>query len=227
MVTPKSSLYRSQVLGLCGLSSSSLGKNSLTRVDQSALCRRAPKLMRHRWQRGQRTCCLLWMRCWTRSRTERPRILSADPAQRRQTMNHQANLKLVCPGGVKLLTALDSNMTFTSPSTTGPFCRLMTVALLPTSGNTYKPHGLGQSALGLKEAWHACSPKAYRAVFLFGANTLEHLLLLHNYFHLEVTAVTFTHTFAKKAREKHARQVHIFLTVTSHNREVFALAQLK
>lgn len=38
----------------------------------------------------------------------------------------------------KTLTALDSNMTFTSPSTTGPFCRLMTAALLPTSGNTFK-----------------------------------------------------------------------------------------
>lgn len=37
---------------------------------------------------------------------------------------------------VKALTALDSNMTFTSPSTTGPFCRLMTAALSPTSGNT-------------------------------------------------------------------------------------------
>lgn len=31
-MTPKSSLYRSQVLGLCGLSSSSLGRNSLWRV---------------------------------------------------------------------------------------------------------------------------------------------------------------------------------------------------
>lgn len=30
----------------------------------------------------------------------------------------------------------DSNMTFTSPSTTGPFFRLMMTALLPTSGNT-------------------------------------------------------------------------------------------
>lgn len=39
--------------------------------------------------------------------------------------------------GGKRLTALDSNMTFTSPSTTGPFCRLMTAALLPTSGKTY------------------------------------------------------------------------------------------
>lgn len=35
-MTPKSSLYRSQVFGLCGLSSSSLGKNNLARVDQSA-----------------------------------------------------------------------------------------------------------------------------------------------------------------------------------------------
>lgn len=39
---------------------------------------------------------------------------------------------------MQTLTALDSNMTFTSPSTTGPFCRLMTAALLPTSGNTWK-----------------------------------------------------------------------------------------
>lgn len=39
----------------------------------------------------------------------------------------------------KALTALDSNMTFTSPSTTGPFCRLMTAALFPTSGNTCEP----------------------------------------------------------------------------------------
>lgn len=34
--TPKSSLYSSQVFGLCGLSSSSLGRNSLLRVQRSA-----------------------------------------------------------------------------------------------------------------------------------------------------------------------------------------------
>ena len=32
-------------------------------------------------------------------------------------------------------------MTFTSPSTSGPFWRLMTAALLPTSGNTFKNTG--------------------------------------------------------------------------------------
>lgn len=48
----------------------------------------------------------------------------------------------------------------------------------------------------LKQLWPEAHVReeTYRAVFLFGANALKHLLFLQNYFHLEVAAVAFTHT---------------------------------
>lgn len=36
--------------------------------------------------------------------------------------------------------------------------------------------------------------ETYCAVLLFGAHTLKYQLFLHNYFHLEVAAITFPHT---------------------------------
>lgn len=98
---------------------------------------------------------------------------------------------------MQTLTALDSNMTFTSPSTTGPFCRLMTAALLPTSGNTWKTAQRCVHHLLTKESvWpDTCMCDTHCAVLLFGTHTLEHQLFLHNYLHLEIAAITFTHTW--------------------------------
>ncbi len=43
--------------------------------------------------------------------------------------------------------------------------------------------------------WRVC--ETHGAVLLFGAHTLKYQLLLHNYLHLEIAAVTFTHTWVR------------------------------
>lgn len=61
--------------------------------------------------------------------------------------------------------------------------------------------------VGLTQLWpEACvHQETYRAVFLFGTNALKHLLFLQNYFHLEIAAVAFAHTWAQ---ENHRKTVH-------------------
>lgn len=93
-VTPKSSLYRFHVFGLCGLSSSSLDRNSLWNVWR-------PAWMEQQWvreitalvqQRG--TCCPRRRRCWTRSKMERFRTLLADPKGRGRRWDR--NIRFLC-----------------------------------------------------------------------------------------------------------------------------------
>lgn len=89
------------------------------------------------WKEPTPTCYPQWRRCWTRSRREHLRSLSADPEKWRvRAWRCWRTSRFPCIRQWTL-TALDSNMTFTSPSTTGAFCRLMTAALLPTSGKTF------------------------------------------------------------------------------------------
>lgn len=97
-------------------------------------------------------------------------------------------------------------MTFTSPSTTGPFCRLITAALLPTSGNTCKQKYVNHPFnKWTSVTWWVCVCRVcetYFAVLLFGTHTLKYQLFLHNYFHFEIAAITSTHTWVK-AKKKH------------------------